>query len=640
MPRVPRERSRRFGFSATQAFGEAEFAYTIAWRAMPLAIHLLGEPHLERDGEPTASPRGRKAWGLLTYLGLSRVRRPSREHLADLLFARSDDPLGSLRWNLAELRRRLDPAALPPGSTTLALPAGTFLDVEALVGGTPEEAVSIPGIGSELLEGMDFGSTPAFETWLLAERRRLVGAAEAAFHEAALDRLAAGEPKAAVVLATRLVQLNAYEENFQELLIRSYAEAGDREAAQRQLGACVDLFRRELGSDPAAAVFRAADPPTPSPPNTADPAAGRRSARAQLEAGRFAVAAGSFDAGARSLGRAAAQGAAHGDAALEAEARLALGTALVHSARGRDEEGANALLRATALAEEQGLGDLAAAAHRELAYIDILQARYARCAPRLNRAAASAESDKERAGIEAMLGMAAADTGAHERGLVHLRRSVELAEAADSRQQAAYSLTLVGRSHFLRGELGDAREALERSLALAQDIRWLSFGPWPESWLADVELAAGEISAGTERFERAWAMACELGDPCWEGVAGQGIGRIACLNGRVPIGLRTLEDARRRAGSLPDAYLWVQGYALSQLASAAVEARHRHARQWVTDLAALATRTGMREFAVRASLLRVALGDAGAADSARVLVAEVENPALRGELTRLPDDSP
>jgi hypothetical protein len=32
---------------------------------MSLAIHLLGRPHLERDGEPMARPRGHKAWGLL-----------------------------------------------------------------------------------------------------------------------------------------------------------------------------------------------------------------------------------------------------------------------------------------------------------------------------------------------------------------------------------------------------------------------------------------------------------------------------------------------------------------------------------------------------------------------------------------------
>ncbi|MGH2744026.1 MAG: BTAD domain-containing putative transcriptional regulator [Thermoleophilaceae bacterium] len=601
---------------------------------MALAIHLLGRPHLERDGEPVARPRGHKAWGLVAYLLLSRVRNPSRERLAELLFTGADDPLGSLRWNLAELRRALGAATLPHGSTELALPPGTFVDVDALIRGTPQEAVAIPGLGRELLEGMEFGNSPAFETWLLIERRRLLGAAEAALHEASLDRLAAGEAAAAVGLAARLVELNPYDENFQELLVRSYAETGDREAANRQVSACLELFRAEHGRAPGTAVFRAAEARPPARVPAAGPA-GKQAARARLEAGRSAINAGSFDPGVRSLARAAAEAKACGAHELEAESWLALGTALVHSARGRDEEGADALLRATSLAEERGLGDVAAAAHRELAYVDILQARYARCAQRLERAGALAESDEERAGVEAMLGLAAADTGAHERALAHLRRSVELAERAGSRQQASFSLSFVGRSHFLREELDDARAALERSLALARESKWVAFEPWPESWLAEADLAGGELPAGRERFEHAWALASELGDPCWEGAAGQGLGRLACLEGRVPTGLRLLEEARRRAGSFPDAYVWVEAYALAELASAAVEAGHRRARQWVEDLTSLTARTGMRELAVRAYVLRADLGDRNSLDSAAILVAEVENPALRGRIQGL-----
>ena len=601
---------------------------------MPLSIHLLGRPHLERDGEPVAGPRGHKAWGLVAYLTLSEVRHPSREHLAELLFTGADDPLGSLRWNLAELRRALGAATLPHGSTELALPPGTFVDVDALLRGTPQEAIAIPGLGRELLNGMEFDNSPGFETWLLSERRRLLGAAEAALHDASLDRLAAGEAAAAAGLAASLVELNPHDENFQELLVRSYAEAGDREAANRQLSACVELFRAEHGRDPGAAVFRAAEasPPAPFP---AAGAAGKQAARARLEAGRSAINAGSFDPGVRSLASAAAEAKACGAHDLEAESWLALGTALVHSARGRDEEGADALLRATSLGEQLGLGGLAAAANRELAYIDILQARYARCALRLERAGVLADSDEELAGVEAMLGMAAADTGAHERALVHLRSSVELAKRAGSRQQASFSLSFVGRSHFLREELDDARAALERSLSLAREAKWVAFEPWPESWLAETDLAGGELPAGRERFEHALALASELGDPCWEGAAGQGLGRIACLQGQVPTGLRLLEEARRRAGSFPDAYVWVEAYALAELASAAVDAGDRRAGEWVEDLTSLAARTGMRELAVRAYLLRAALGDRNSLDSAAILVAEVENPALRGRIEAL-----
>lgn len=601
---------------------------------MSLGIHLLGKPWLARDGEPVAPPRGRKAWGLLTYLTLSRVREPSREHLAELLFAEAEDPLGAVRWNLAELRRRLGGGTVAQGSTRLTLPPDAFVDVQALLRGSPQEAVELAGLGRELLEGMDFGEQAGFDSWLLNERRRLLGAAEAALHDAALDLLAAGNPAGAAELGTRLVELNALDENFQELLIRSYAESGDRVAAERQLARCVELFRSELGRDPGRSVLDAAkaEPPPPAPAI----AGGSQMARAQLETGRSALDAGAIDAGLASLSRAAAAASASGDRELESETLLALGTALTHSGRSRDEEAATSLLRAAAIAEELGIGDRAAAANRELGYIEVRQARYARCALRLDAADALVESDAERAGIEAIRGLAAADTGAHRRALEHCRRSVNLAERSGSTRQASFSFSFLGRSHFLCDELDEAQAALERSLALAREADWLAFMPWPEAWLAEVELAGGDVESARAGLEHSFALGCELGDPCWEGISGQGLGRLACRDGQTAHGLRLLEDARRRAGRVPCAYVWVKAYALAALASAAVEADNRRADEWISDLASLAARTGMREFAVRASLLRQARGEPGAYESALVLAGEVENPALQVELEAPP----
>jgi hypothetical protein len=104
----------------------------------------------------------------------------------------------------------------------------------------------------------------------------------------------------------------------------------------------------------------------------------------------------------------------------------------------------------------------------------------------------------------------------------------------------------------------------------------------------------------------------------------------------VPTGLRLLEEARRRAGSFPDAYVWVEAYALAELASAAVAAGDRRARDWIDDLTLLAARTGMRELAVRAYVLRAELGDRSALDAAAILADEVENPALRSAIEQRP----
>ena len=75
---------------------------------MTVVVRLLGAPSVETDGAPTAPPRGRKSWALLAYLVLSE-RPPTRQHLAALLFPEADDPLGALRWSLADLRRSSGP---------------------------------------------------------------------------------------------------------------------------------------------------------------------------------------------------------------------------------------------------------------------------------------------------------------------------------------------------------------------------------------------------------------------------------------------------------------------------------------------------------------------------------------------------
>ncbi|MGH2721651.1 MAG: AfsR/SARP family transcriptional regulator, partial [Actinomycetota bacterium] len=120
---------------------------------MGLSIHLLGKPLATVDDVPVPPPRGRKAWGLLAYL-LGRAPT-TREHLASLLFGDADDPLGALRWNLAELRKLIgDPRALGGQSVALKLPPGTYVDIRVLASGSWLEAVAVPSLERELLEGM------------------------------------------------------------------------------------------------------------------------------------------------------------------------------------------------------------------------------------------------------------------------------------------------------------------------------------------------------------------------------------------------------------------------------------------------------------------------------------------------------
>ena len=592
-----------------------------------LAIHLLGAPFVTSGSARRTAPRGRKPWALLAYL-LTTESAPSREWLAELLFSDAEDPLNALSWNLTQLRRLLGSGAAIRGEPLeLQLPSGTFIDIRALTAGTWVQALGVPGLGRDLLEGMAFPSSPAFEVWLLAERRHLAGAAENVLREAARAKLAVGDAARAVELASRLVTANSLDEDAQELLIRAYATTGDRAAAERQRDACVALFRRELGTDPGEAVLRAAELEAKRSP--AERPATRTTIEARLEAGLAAMDAGAVDAAIASMREAVAEAYEAHESDLQGRALLALGSALVHGVRGRDAEGASILHEAIAVAERTGAAAPAAQAHRELGYVELLRGRYDRAQRWLRRAAALAGDDQaERAWAHAVQGVALTDVGRHARALRELREALRLGAEADAGQIEAWALTFIGRSHLLCRDLVAAREALEQALAVARRMRWTAFIPLPESLLADVDLAEGHVDAAAAAYEHAYALALQLGDPCWEGLAARGIGLVADQRGDAEAAVRWVAEARMRCVRLPDAWLWVEGYCLDALCTLAVEHRHPQATRWIADLEALATRTGMRELVARAYLHRGRLGDRAAGEAARVLAAEVDNPAV------------
>ncbi|SFM83543.1 BTAD domain-containing putative transcriptional regulator [Variovorax sp. OV329] len=597
---------------------------------MSLSIHLLGVPRVLRDGQVLAAPRGHKVWGLLAYL----LRCPvpaSRAELAALLFEDAEDPLAALRWNLSELRKLLDGAGPRGEQLALELPPGSAVDLEIVLRGTWAQAVQVPGLERELLEGLRFGASPSFDVWLANERRLLRATAEAVLHEAALARLAGGAEREATAFATRLVRSNPLDENYQALLVRSLAAAGDGVAAARQAAACAELFERELGIKPGAAMQAAIRTATAAP--IARPATGRAAAKAQLEAGEAAISAGALEAGLQCLRRAIVEADSTGDPVLRTRARVALGSALVHAARGRDEEGATALHEALAVGQS-ATPALAAAACRELGYVEFLRGRYERALKWLEQARALASSDRaELARIAIVRGSTLSDTAHYEAALATLREAHAMTEDLGDAKQASYALSMIGRVHLMRHDFDAATEALARSLELARR-HWTAFVPWPQSLWAEVRLLRGEVDLAAEHFAEAFALGCQLGDPCWEGIAGRGLGRVAMLRGQTAQSVETLADTISRCARLPDAYVWGKVYALELLCSVAVQGRLPQAPVWVDELEAVAAHSGMREFSVRARMHRAALGDATAAAAARALAREIDNAALAAHTGR------
>ena len=601
-----------------------------------VTIRLLGPPAIERDGEPVRAPRGRKSWALLAYLLLAE-RPPSRRHLAELLFADADDPLGALRWTLAELRRVLGPAGSFTGDPVVTVLGDDVAVDLQLVAGERTEPSRLLDVGDDLLEGLQLPSSHAFESWLLVERHRLSSLVEAGLRQAAVGLLAAGRAGEAVAYASRTVARDPLAEGNHELLVRCLAVAGDEGAALRQVAVCEDLLRRELGVEPSAALRDAANVSPES--GMSLPVGGRAAAASQLEAGRAAIVAGAVDAGLQSLRRAVVEAARSGDTALQARALVTLGGALVHAVRGRDEEGAVVLHEAIELATRAGDRETAVTARRELGFVEVQAARRRTADRWLSAAQADAETDAELAAIHGVRGMNASDYGDYPTALRHFDESIERAARCGDDRQQAWSLGVLARTHLLRAERSQANAALSRCLDLVARQRWMAFLPWPQALQAEVDLSTGDVDGAADRLEQAWTLACQLNDPCWEGMAGRGLGLLHAHRGDHVAATRWLGEAATRCSRTSDRYHWVHGYVLETAIDVALRRGEvERARPLVDALAALAARGEMRELVVRAHLHRYRLGEPGALDSARLLGADIDNPALAMLITAAPAD--
>lgn len=588
-----------------------------------LAVQLLGVPSVERDGHATAPPRGHKAWGLLAYLLLTE-RPPSREHLAALLFPDAGDPLAALRWTLSELRRTLGPGmAIDGNPVRLALAPWVFVDVHVLARAVWTEAAGLHGLELELLEGVEPSGSAGFELWLAGERRRVTGVAASVLREAAHASLARGDESAAVRYATRLVRLEPLDENHHALLVRSLCRAGRPDDAAEHMRRATALLQRELGMSPSPAVRRAMVVEAAGRP------VGTAAIRARIERGEAAVAAGALEEGLRVLRVAAAAARDAKEHRLLAGALVCLGEALVHAARGGDEEGTAVLHEAVVLAAQIHDDVLGATARRMLAWVELFRGRYDRLLALLDEAVDLAGDEEVELGwLEMIRGGALTEMGQYAAAEGVVRTAVERAERLDLPDAGAFAWSLLGRVHLLRRELPPARHAFERSLERTRTAGWVAFLPLPEAFLAEVELLEGSVDRAESLFEHAFALGHEVDDPCWESIATRGLGLVAAARGDTADALRLLVEAPAMCRRLPDSSRWIEAYALDALCAFAVKHAVPGCDRWITELEDLAAPSGMRELVARAATHRAHLAGDSSLGAATLLVEGVDNPAL------------
>jgi tetratricopeptide (TPR) repeat protein len=314
---------------------------------------------------------------------------------------------------------------------------------------------------------------------------------------------------------------------------------------------------------------------------------------------------------------------------LRSRSRQVLAEALIHSLRGLDEQGLAHLHEADRLALEDDDPIGSALARAELGYVDFLRARYDRAELWLSEALDAADgSPAVMAKAATYLGSVHSDTADYPQAIALLDLAASLSREAGDTRREAYALCMRGRVDLLRGDLDQADHRLATAVTLAEREHWLSFLPWPQAFQGEVCLARRDPSRADEIFQQAFARACRLGDPCWEGITARGLALVADAGGDTERAFRTLQDARARSTRLADPYVWLDAHILDAMCDLGRRHGHPDTRTWVDALHELASRTGMRELTVRALLHSAALGRDGDADVADLLAGQIDNAEL------------
>lgn len=512
-----------------------------------MRIKLIGRPQIIDDDGRVITVPGQQPWAVLARLLLADGPI-GRRQIASELFCETDDPLGALRWCLAALRRALGPETLRSDPIELNLPKGVIVDISSvgMVGGKMIEPAGF-------LEGIEPAASVAFSTWLLVSREQIASQIHQHFRRSAIEALARGNPATAMKFAECAIRTQPLDESGHILLVKALAMAGKPDAALAHISATEKDFEQSLGERPTKALRLAARANVADAPKGVSQAA---IVESLIKSGTAAVAAGAIDAGLDCLRQAAAKSEAGTDGRLISRTFHELGSALVHSIRGFDDEGAIMLRRAADRAMEVGASSAAAASLRELGYVEALAGRRPAAAEYLNEALEYADGDDEAlAGIHAIMGFNLVDWGKVHLGLSHFEQSLAFARKCGNQRREIWALGIGGWGQIRGGHAAVADEWLTSCIAKCEEVRWVAFQPWPQAMLFEARLMLGRIdNSASIALDEALALSSQLGDPCWEAANARAIALLHEDSGDLTKSIEWLNHARERCCSVTDLY--------------------------------------------------------------------------------------
>ena len=507
---------------------------------MPLRVRLLGRPGLEHDGE-SRRLEGHKPWALLTYL-LLEPRAPTRRELADLLWSETDDPLGAVRWSLSQVRKAMNPPAeIGERDGRIKIDAEVLVvDAGELLRGEWDESSIDDLVRGELLEGMSFGDSPSFDTWLQVQRARTATAAADALRWAA-TLLSHREPDRALALAERALRSDPFDDVLHELVVEIHTARGDRERARTYVAGLVRRYRDELAIEPPSSISRPLDRP---PRSAAEPLLRLDvQARALLDIAKVRFWAGD-SASARDIAlRAARQAGESGDRALEARALILGAGTYTGGGLGTAREWTSHLQRALRLANELGDRATVAQIESERGRVSAIEGRYGAAEASFRRAGRLAETigDTREAGwARAMLAVCHADR------CEYAAAEEELRAALPALGWAPHAMAVLARVLVSIGNTEEGKAFADAAVARAEREGLLPTLPWALVQAGDARLAEGDLDGATERFARALTIAQETKHPSWQALALRGLGLVARSNKDEERTLTLLREALAR----------------------------------------------------------------------------------------------
>lgn len=529
---------------------------------MGVDIRLLGPPQIVVDGEPRRL-KGRKSWALLANVVLEP--HTTRRQLVDRLFADAEDPMATLRWQLLQVRRAVEPAGIVEAGGNLRFAGERFrVDaLEVLEGGVPVEKVREVCRG-ELLEGLSFHEAPAFELWISLQRTRVAAATGDTIRWAA-TMLARTDRTEALALLERGLLADPFNDSMHELAVGIHLQQS-RAGAEGYVERVKRLYAEELGVDLPASILRPLTSAASSP--GAPRIDAQTTAQTLMKVVEARLEANEYERALEVANRAAAAAEESGDRRLQARALLTLGRTLIHSLPGRDQESLGVLSRALQLAGEEEDPELLAEIEREIGFVALIEGRYGAAETALTRSlrwATIAGNPTLQAQALTFRAACSSDRNDYAAAEVDFLRAMDALSSQSTRAARGYARTGLARVLLRTGRIAEARSAATLALEEIESGGWHGTAPWPLAILGEAQLADGDREAATESFQRAFAYACEYPDACWESISLRGIALCAASNGDKEEARRLLLKAVDRASETSDTWRWAVGCVLTDL---------------------------------------------------------------------------